>query len=51
VKLAIAAAMKARITVTNRWLAANVAMGNLHEVSRKVQAWGHGAATGSWVEY
>jgi putative transposase len=38
-KLAVAAAMKASTTVTNRWLAENLAMGSLHEVSRKVQAW------------
>jgi len=25
--------------VTNRWLATNLHMGNLHEVSRKVSAW------------
>ncbi|MCW5549920.1 MAG: transposase [Opitutaceae bacterium] len=38
-KLAIAAALKARTTVTNRWLATTLHMGNLHEVSRKVCAW------------
>lgn len=38
-KLAVAAAMKAHTTATNRWLAENLAMGNLYEVSRKVQAW------------
>ena len=38
-KLAIAAAMKAHTTATNRWLAENLAMGNRYEVSRKVQAW------------
>ena len=38
-KLAIAAALKARTTVTNRWLAATLHMGNLSEVSRKVAAW------------
>jgi putative transposase len=38
-KLALAAALKARTTVTNRWLAATLHMGNLHEVSRKVAAW------------
>jgi hypothetical protein len=38
-KLALAAALKARTTVTNRWLAANLFMGNPHEVSRKVSAW------------
>lgn len=38
-KLALAAALKARTTVTNRWLAKTLHMGNLHEVSRKVAAW------------
>jgi hypothetical protein len=38
-KLAAAAALKARTTVTNRWLATTLHMGNLHEVSRKVAAW------------
>jgi hypothetical protein len=38
-KLAIAAALKARTTVTNRWLATTLHMGNLYEVSRKVAAW------------
>lgn len=38
-KLAIAAALKDRTTVTNRWLATTLHMGNLHEVSRKVSAW------------
>ncbi|MBI2516105.1 MAG: transposase [Opitutae bacterium] len=38
-KLALAAVMKERTTVTNRWLAATLHMGNLHEVSRKVTAW------------
>lgn len=38
-KLAIAAALKERTTVTNRWLATAMHMGNLHEVSRKVNAW------------
>jgi len=38
-KLAIAATIKARTTATNRWLAQALRMGNLHEVSRKVQAW------------
>jgi hypothetical protein len=38
-KLAIASVMKARTTVTNRWLAGALQMGNLHEVSRKVAAW------------
>lgn len=38
-KLAIAAAMKARTVVTNRWLSEQLHMGNLHEVSRKVSTW------------
>ena len=38
-KLAIAATLKVRTTVTNRWLATTLHMGNLHEVSRKVSAW------------
>ena len=38
-KLALAASLKARTTVTNRWLATTLQMGNLHEVSRKVSAW------------
>jgi putative transposase len=38
-KLALAAALKARTTVTNRWLGANLNLGNLYEVSRKVAAW------------
>ena len=31
--------LKTRTTVTNRWLATSLHMGNLHEVSRKVNAW------------
>lgn len=38
-KLALAAALKARTTATNRWLGNALQMGNLHEVSRKVAAW------------
>jgi REP element-mobilizing transposase RayT len=38
-KVAIAAAMKARTTATNRWLGAALQMGGLHEVSRQVSAW------------
>jgi len=38
-KLALAAAMKARTTATNRWLAGTLHLGNLYEVSRKVSAW------------
>ncbi len=37
-KVALAAAMKARTTVTNRWLAEELQMGSLHEVSRQVAA-------------
>ena len=38
-KLALAAALKARTTATNRWLGAALQLGNLHAVSRKVAAW------------
>jgi putative transposase len=38
-KLALAATLKSRTTVTNRWLAINLSLGNLHETSRKVSAW------------
>ena len=38
-KVAIAAAMKARTTATNRWLGEALQMGGLHEVSRHVSAW------------
>jgi REP element-mobilizing transposase RayT len=38
-KLALAAALKARTTATNRWLGTALHLGNLHEVSRKVAAW------------
>ena len=38
-KIAIAAALKARTTVTNRWLATTLHLGNLYEVSRKVAVW------------
>lgn len=38
-KLALAAALKSRTTVTNRWLGTALQMGNLYEVSRKVAAW------------
>ena len=38
-KLALAAGLKARTTVTNRWLATTLHLGNMHEVSRKVTAW------------
>ncbi len=43
-KLAIAAAMKARSTVTNRWLSTHLLLGALHEVSRKVSQWNRRAA-------
>ncbi|HEX9783828.1 MAG TPA: transposase [Opitutaceae bacterium] len=38
-KVAVAAAMKARTTATNRWLGENLAMGSLHEISRQVATW------------
>jgi REP element-mobilizing transposase RayT len=38
-KVAVAAAMKERTTVTNRWLSDNLAMGSIPEVSRRVTAW------------
>ncbi len=38
-KLAIAAALKAKTTVTNRWLGEHLRLGGLFEVSRKVSAW------------
>lgn len=38
-KLAVAAAMKVRTTVTNHWLATTLHRGNLPKVSRKVGAW------------
>jgi REP element-mobilizing transposase RayT len=38
-KLAMAAALKERTTVTNRWLSETLHLGNRHEVSRKVSAW------------
>lgn len=38
-KPALAAALKARTTVTNRWLAETLRMGNPHEVNRKVGTW------------
>ena len=37
-KVALAAAMKARTTASNRWLAEQLHMGSLHEVSRRVSA-------------
>jgi REP element-mobilizing transposase RayT len=38
-KVALAAALKARTTATNRWLGTALHLGNLYEVSRKVAAW------------
>jgi len=38
-KIAVAAALKARTTATNRWLGTALRLGNLYEVSRKVAAW------------
>jgi putative transposase len=38
-KIALAAALKARTTATNRWLGTALHLGNLYEVSRKVAAW------------
>lgn len=38
-KLAVAAAMKVTSTATNRWLAAHLHLGALHEASRNVSAW------------
>jgi len=38
-KAALAAAMKARTTATNRWLGETLNMGGLHEVSRQVGLW------------
>lgn len=38
-KAALAAAMKKRTTVTNRWLGEHLHMGGLHEVSRLANAW------------
>ena len=38
-KVALAAALKMRTTVTNRWLSENLHLGNRHEIGRKVAAW------------
>ena len=38
-KVALAAAMRARTTVTNSWLAEHLHMGSMHEVSRQVSRW------------
>lgn len=45
-KLRIAAALKARTTVTNRWLGEKLHLGSLHEVSRKIAAWNRNSAPG-----
>jgi len=38
-KIALAVAMKARTMATNRWLANNLHLGNMYEVSRRASAW------------
>ncbi|MEZ5276003.1 MAG: transposase [Opitutaceae bacterium] len=38
-KIAVAAAMKSRTTVSNTWLKENLGMGSIHEISRQVSAW------------
>jgi putative transposase len=38
-KVALAAALKIRTTVTNQWLGENLHVGNRHEIGRKVAAW------------
>ena len=38
-KVALAAALKTRTTVTNRWLSLHLHVGNRYEVGRKVAAW------------
>jgi REP element-mobilizing transposase RayT len=38
-KVALGAALKQKTTVTNRWLSERLNLGNLYEVSRKVNAW------------
>lgn len=38
-KVAVAAALKAGTTATNRWIGEALNMGGLHEVSRRVSAW------------
>lgn len=38
-KVAVAAAMKQRTTVTNRWLKENLAIGSVPEISRRVAQW------------
>ncbi len=38
-KVALAAVLKARTTVTNPWLSRHLYLGNRHEIGRKVAAW------------
>ena len=38
-KVAVAAVLKSRTTVTNQWLSQNLHLGNRHEIGRKVAAW------------
>jgi putative transposase len=38
-KVAVAAALKSRTTVTNQWLSQNLHLGNRHEIGRKVAKW------------
>jgi len=38
-KIALAVAMKARTMATNRWLANNLHLGNMYEVSCRASAW------------
>jgi hypothetical protein len=49
-KVALAAELKARTTVTNRWLGDTLQLGNLYEVSRKVAAWRRRAEAGEGRE-
>ena len=44
-KVATAAALKQKTTVTNRWPGEHLNLGNLYEVSRKVNAWQRGPET------
>ena len=38
-KVALAAVMRTRTTATNRWMSEHLHVGNLHEVSRKINLW------------
>lgn len=38
-KVVVAAAMRQKTTVTNRWLGENLHLGNMYEVSRKISQW------------